>query len=122
MKATFGIAVAALFGIGLTASVVDAQCNITHPKKATTFRSRLVQAMLPCNEPGGNVPNTTTEGGVPACQPPETFNEDAGSPANGWVWGPQSDGSVTIKATNNKYVNILNPLNAGDLAIKLQLN
>ncbi len=78
--------------------------------------------MVSCDNPGGNTPNTTTEAGIASCAPVETFNEDAGSPANGWVWGPPSFGSVKLKASKNKIVDPLNPpANSRDLIVSLNL-
>ena len=121
MERTCRVASLVLLACLLTASTADAQCAYAHPRKAARFRSALTQAMVPCGNVGGNTPNVATEGGVPACKPPETFNEEAGSQENGWVWGPQSYGFVTFKASSNQIVNPLNPLNTQDLIVSLQL-
>ena len=63
-----------------------------------------MQAFVAC---GGaeETPNTTTETGtVPSCYPARTFHENAGSPANGWLWGPKSQGSISLTAGKNKVV------------------
>jgi len=49
------------------------------PKKAASFSANFVQAFVSCGNPGGNPPNAFTEGGIPSCQPPETYDEQAGS-------------------------------------------
>ncbi len=113
-------------GLALLASSApaQAQCAFEHPNKAKTFQVSFVQAFVPCNEPGGNVPNVAANGGlVPACQPPETFNEQAGSPANGWLWGPTSSGTVQIRPGKSKLPpSALNPSgNSGDLLISMNL-
>lgn len=121
MERTSHVVGIALLAFVLTASGAWAQCAIGHPRKAKQFRSALVQAMVPCGNVGGNVPNVATESGVPACQPTETFNEIAGSPPNGWVWGPQSYGKVRFLASKNKLLDPLNPLNTQDLVVSLLL-
>src|SRR5690242_11786085 len=67
---------------------VAAQCafNGPHGSSGTTayFSSTLVRAFVSCGNPGGNTPNATSVGGVPTCQPVETFHQQAGSPAGGW--------------------------------------
>lgn len=69
-----------------------------HPKKATQFKTNLVQAFVACGDIGGNSPNATTEGGIPACSPPQTPNERAGSPTNGWRWDPlKGQGQIQLK-------------------------
>jgi hypothetical protein len=84
-----------------------------HPKKATKFESSLVQAFVGCNNPGGGTPNTTTEGGVPACDV-ETADDRDGNPANGWHWdSSKAYGSVTVY---NRCTG------AGDFGIKLKLS
>jgi hypothetical protein len=86
MKRHWLVAGAAVLALGFSASLASAQCAYQHPKKAKQFAGDFVQAMVSCGNPGGNTPNTTTEGGVPTCQPPESYNEQAGNPANGWRW------------------------------------
>src|SRR3954451_23445972 len=56
---------AAVLVVGISASAALAQCAFEHPKKAGGLKSNFVQAFVSCGNPGGNSPNTTTEGGVP---------------------------------------------------------
>ena len=101
MKRHAIITVAAVLALGFTASMASAQCAFEHPKKAKKFQGSLVQAFVSCDNPGGNASNTTTEGGVTSCKPPETFNEDAGSPADGWTWDEtKGQGSLSFKSAN----------------------
>src|SRR6185369_12963337 len=65
---------AAVLVVGISASSALAQCAFEHPKKAGKFASNFVQAFVSCGNAGGNSPNSTTEGGVPSCKPPETFS------------------------------------------------
>jgi hypothetical protein len=79
----------------------------------------LVQAFVSCNNPGGNSPNATTEGGsVPTCYPAETFHQQALSPPLGWTWGPKSKGDISFKAGKNK---VVHPLNTDPLAVDLYI-
>jgi hypothetical protein len=100
--------------VGLLLSVGAAHaasCPFPHPARAATFRASLVQAFVGCSyDFYGSEPNATTESGIPSCFPAETFNEMAGSPANGWLWGPKSRADVSLKVTD------------GDLAIGLRVN
>jgi hypothetical protein len=137
MKRHLLVALAAVLAVGFTASAVRAQCKYEHPKKAGKLQSNLVQAMVSCGNPGGNAPNAMTEGGVPTCQPPETFNQQAGTPANGWQWNElKAQGKVQFKAkalcTGVSTGTVLppcspaDPLNLGpppsaDLEVKLDL-
>ncbi len=115
-----GLAIAP--ALALTVSAAHAQCAFPHPGKANTFQSGFVSAFVSCGNPGGNVPNDTTEGGVPSCAPPETFNQQAGNPPNGWLWNERKGfGTVRIRPTSNHVVNILNPPDSKDLAVKLVL-
>jgi len=109
--------------LAFTVSAAHAQCAFPHPGKAKTFQSGLVSAFVSCGNPGGNVPNDTTQGGVPSCSPPETFNEQAGSPPNGWLWNiGKGFGTVRLRPTNNKVISILNPPgDTKDIAIKMTL-
>ncbi len=67
-----------------------------HPKKAKQFDSSLVQAYVGCGNINGGIPSTTTEGGIPACEP-ETPNERDGSPSDGWHWdSSKAQGRVKI--------------------------
>jgi hypothetical protein len=120
MKKHILVAGAAVLALGFTASLASAQCAFPHPKKAGALKSSLVQAFVSCNNPGGNTPNSTTEGGVPTCKPPETFNEQAGSPGGGWLWGPSSKGDVSFKAAKNKVPG--QPADSADLAVSLKMS
>lgn len=122
MKKHILFAGAALLALSFSASMASAQtpfCQFQHPKSAKQTKSSLVQAFVSCNNPGGNTPNATTEGGVPTCAPPETYNEQAGSPGSGWLWGPSSKGDITFKSAKNK---VTNDADAGDLAIQLKMS
>ena len=116
-----GLAAAALV-VGFSASA-HAQCAFQHPKKAGKFQSNFVQAFVSCGNVGGNSPNTFAGGGAaPACKPPETFNEQAGSPPNGWLWGPKSSMAVAFKAKKSNVFTTTTPADpdAADLSIQLK--
>jgi hypothetical protein len=114
---------AAVLVVGFAASSANAQCAFEHPKKAGKFQGNFVQAFVSCANVGGNSPNTNTEGGVPTCKPPETYNEQAGSPPTGWEWDEEKgQGQVQFKASKTPPVNILNPPgDTMDLAVKVKL-
>lgn len=109
-----GAAALALGGAGIaSAASVPCAVNYPHPAQAKSIKAALTQAFVSCNNPGGNVPNATTETGtVPTCYPAETFHENAGSPAGGWLWGPKGSGSITFKAGKNKL--LANPSDPND--------
>jgi len=114
----------AVIGLAFTSATAHAflTCPFEHPRSAKQFRSALVQPMIPCNTPGGNTPNTTTEGGVPACQPVEWDNQLDGYPENGWLWGPPTYASITLKAGKNKLLGPLNPYpNSANLYVTLKI-
>ena len=70
-------------------------CDVPHPGKSKGGKIGLVQAYFPCDP---MYANKTTEGGIAACGPPETFHELNGSPSDGVTWDPQdSAGSVQLK-------------------------
>jgi hypothetical protein len=95
------------FGAASIASAASVPCAATfqHPAAAKQIKASLTQAFVSCNNPGGNVPNATTQTGtVPTCYPAETYNENAGSPDSGWTWGPKGKGDITFKAGKNKLV------------------
>ena len=123
MKKHMFVASAAFLALGYTVSIAGAVCNIEHPKKAAGGKMSFVQAMVSCGNFGGNTPNTTTEGGVPACAPPETPHEKNGLTDGGWMWDEaKGQGSVQFKAAKNKVVNPLNPVpNTADLAIQVSM-
>jgi hypothetical protein len=117
------VAGAAVLALGFNASMVSAQCTFPHPKSAKQLKSSLVQAFVSCGNLGGNDPDDSTEGGFPSCTPPESFNEQAGSPSGGWLWGPSGKGDVSFKAGKNKVVHPNNPPNdSADLAVQLKLS
>ena len=128
MKRHLVVAAAAL-AFGFIASGANAQtstdeCGFEHPRKAREVRSSLVQAFVSCGNPGGNAPNDTTEGGVPSCSPPETFNEQGGSPPNGWMWDEsKGQGTARFKAGKNKVQNpVLDPPDdTADVVVSLRL-
>ena len=107
-----------------TASVASAQCAFEHPKKAKKLLVSLVQGYLGCGEPYcyGCV-NTETEGGVPACEPTETFDQQAGTPTGGWRWNElKGMGQVQLKASATFPPNVLNPpSNSADVLIQLKI-
>lgn len=118
-------AAALALGTASIASAAAPACAVTyaHPASAKQVKASLVQAFVSCNNPGGNVPNATTETGtVPTCYPAETYHENAGSPALGWTWGPKGKGDITFKAGKNKVVGPLNTdPTASDLSISLKM-
>jgi hypothetical protein len=113
MKNRVLVAGGALLALAFSSGTGRTQCAFEHPAKAKKFQASLVQAFIGCATYHGasccNEANTTTEAGMPACKPPETFNEVDGSPVHGWLWGPASKGTVSIK-----------PVTA-DLAVSLKL-
>ena len=119
MIATRSLLIALAVGLALigTTSSVDAQCAFAHPKKAKKFQTDLVPAFERCAEPGGPVPNTTTEDGVPACTPVTEF--DNGSKA--WFWdSAKTTGALQMKPAKTK--DPFDPLSSGDIKIQLKLN
>jgi hypothetical protein len=116
---TAGAAVAALSFAGIASAATPCPVTYQHPAKGAKLTSNLVQAFVSCGNPGGNTPNATTETGtVPTCYPAQTFNEKAGSPNAGWLWGPKSSGSIAFKAGKNK---VVDPLNTDPDAIDLYI-
>src|SRR5882672_254220 len=116
-----GLAAAALV-VGFSASA-HAQCAFQHPKKAAKFQGNFVQAFVSCGNVGGNSSNTLAGGGkAPACKPPETYNEQGGSPPNGWVWGKKSSMAVAFKSKKSNVFTTTTPADpdASDLAISLK--
>jgi hypothetical protein len=126
---TAGAAVAALSFAGIASAATPCPFTYQHPAKAAKLTSALVQAFVSCGNPGGNTPNTFTEGGttVPACYPAQTYNEQAGSPNAGWLWGPKSQGTISFKAGKNKITTYdngtkTNPEGAVDLYIQVKIS
>lgn len=118
-------AAALALGVASIASAAAVPCAVTyaHPSAAKQIKAALVQAFVSCGNPGGHVPNATTESGtVPTCYPATTYHENSGSPALGWTWGPKSKGDITFKAGKNKVVHPLNTdPNAVDLSISVKM-
>ena len=119
VKRHFVMASGILLVVGCAAGTAGAQCAFQHPAKAKEVRLSFVQAFVPCE-----APNSMTEMGVQSCESPQTFNELAGSPANGWLWGPNSSGSVSFKVARNKIVDPdFNPSpNTADIRVRINLN
>ena len=106
-----------LLVLGLGADGASAGCDFQHPQKARSLSSSLVQAYLSCYGA-----NTTTEGGISACTPPQTFHQQAGWP-NGWLWDERkATGKVSFKAAKNKVPAFLSQPNTADLAVQLSLS
>src|SRR6185436_2588581 len=94
-------AVAGVLALGFGVSIANAAavpCVVAyeHPAKAAAFKANMVQAFVSCGNTGGNTPNADADGPgtTPTCYPAQTLNEKAGSPANGWHWGPKSAASI----------------------------
>ncbi len=119
----------AIVATTLMTGTATAQCAFSHPKRARQVVLPLVQAFVPCNTdpacaPDGvsRTPNTYTDIGISACQPPQTFNQYAGAPPNGWLWGANGSGTVSFKAATNRIWNGLNPIpNTADVEVRLDL-
>lgn len=112
---------AAVLVVGISASAAMAQCAFEHPKKAGKFQGNFVQAFVSCGNAGGNSPNTTTEGGVPTCKPPETFSEQSGNTASGWSWDEtKGQGQVQFKAVKFAKPPVT-PADSTDLAVKVKV-
>lgn len=103
-----------------------AQCAFDRPNGSTSYSGNfvgtLVRAFVSCNNPGGNTPNSTGAGGVPSCAPVENYNQQAGSPANGWEFRPgTSYGRVIVKRSTGG-VNLPSfPTTTRDAAVTLKL-
>jgi hypothetical protein len=116
MKRT-GVAVSAVLLVAGMTAVASAQCAYQHPRKAQEMKLPLVQAFVPCD-----APNALTHIGVLSCKPPQTFNEYAGSPSNGWLWGPNSSGEISFKPMQNRIQSILNPPDSADISVRIDLS
>ncbi len=111
---------------GASVESAHAQCAFDEPTRngvaySGRFFSTLVQAYVGCGVVGGNTPNTTTIGALPACSPPETGNQQAGSPTNGWRFSQvpnQSYGRVLIQRLNGVFTN---PAGVRDTQIRIEL-
>lgn len=125
MRTLFIAIVAAL----VTPTSVGAQptCEFDRPFASSSytgyFKSSLVRAFVPCNNPGGNTPNATTiTGSVPTCYPVEDFHEQAGSPAGGWEFhSGTSYGTVTVKRAKGVGPNLGFPPPRLDAVIEVKL-
>jgi hypothetical protein len=120
------LAAAVLAAFAAPGTPARAQCSFPHPHKAGKYQASLAQAFLPCvTEPGSSccaTANGTTEGGVPSCAPPETFNDLFGDPPDGWLWSPASSGQVLLKASNTFPTNVLDPpSNSADVLVSLKI-
>lgn len=121
----------AVLVLGFATTSANAQCGFEHPLKSPLDRVKLhnsvqvglIPAFVSCGNVGGNTSNITTEGGVPSCAPPETFNQQAGSPSNGWMWDDgRTYGSLQMYPTKNRLQSPLNPpSNTVDVKVKLNL-
>lgn len=122
------VALTAGLALAFTASLARAACDFEHPKSAGKVQGNFIQAFVSCGNPGGNSPNTSNEGGgVPTCQPPETFNVQAGNPASGWRWDEtKGKGQVIFIAKSKALVVPENPTlnppgDTRDLQVKVKL-
>lgn len=118
------ISAAAVAVLAITTNT-QAQCSFEHPKKAGKYQASLVQAFVSCGNLGGNTPDATTEGGIPSCKPPQTFNEHNGNFSTGWRWDElKGSGSVQLKSAKNKIgLSFLDPPDdTTDVAVSLKLN
>jgi hypothetical protein len=110
--------------VGISASAALAQCAFGHPKKAGKFQSNFVQAFVSCGNPGpgSNSPNSTTEGGVPSCKPPETFSAQSGNTSTGWQWDPlKGQAQVQFKSQKFSKNPAVTPSGSTDLSVKLKV-
>lgn len=113
---------AAVLVVGISASSALAQCAFEHPKKAGKFQSNFVQAFVSCGNAGGNSPNSTTEGNVPSCKPPETFSQQGGNTSNGWSWDEtKGQGQVQFKSQKVSKNPAVTPPNSTDLSVSVKL-
>lgn len=121
--------------IGLLAAFVAAiptplfaQCAFEHPAKAGKIQASLTQAFVFCSPDGtgsgGVLPNDHTEGGIPACSPPETFGQQAGNYTTAWRFHPlKGTGQVQLKTSRAFPPSVLNPPgNSADVAVELKLH
>ncbi len=119
-------AVVTAFALAASAAPAFAQCAFGHPKKAAVFKTSLTQAFLFCDDRYGGEPspNTTTEGGIPACTPPETFDQLSGNPAHGWRFDRSKGiGQVQLNASRAFPVSPLDPPdNSADVRVRLKLS
>lgn len=146
MKHTCSMAIGMMLAVAFTVVKADADCGFMHPATAKEVKVALVQPFVPCGiciynpvagywyegeycgsdadcEPSGicQPGNSATDIGVRSCQPPQTYNELVGSPSNGWLWGPESSGTVSFKAATNRLVGGINPPDTVDVAVRIDL-
>jgi len=106
-----------------TARAAHAQCAFEHPRSAKKLSTSLVQTFYYCGDRGisGDMPpNTTTEGGVPACQPPSPASD---YDVTSWRWNELvGRGRVDLKAVRTFPPDPRNPPdNSADVAVLLKL-
>jgi hypothetical protein len=105
-----------------------AQCSFGHPGKAGKIQTSLTQAFVFCSPDGtgsaGVLPNDATEGGIPACSPPETFGQLSGNYTTAWRFDPlKGTGQVQLKTSSAFPPNVLNPPgNSADVDVMLKLH
>jgi hypothetical protein len=109
-----------------TCTSAYAQCAFDRPtanQSARTgdYRSVLVPAFVSCGNPGGNTPNNTSQGGIPSCSPPETFQQQSGSPPNAWRFSQVPGDSWGRVRLNRQAGSYNNPAGIRDLRIRLWL-
>lgn len=117
--------IATIVVLGAARSPVAAQCLFDRPtapggSKTARFESTLVQGFVICSDFDYH-PNTTTQGGLPACKPPETWDDLAGFSANGWrfdQFGHQSWGRVRLDRVSGAFTN---PPGTRDMRVRLWL-
>lgn len=116
--------------LGLAVGTAGAQqCGFPQPSKAKDIRLSLVPAFISCagacnlcGQDASQTPDTETGVHVPGCSSPKTFNEEGGSPSDGWLWGPKSEGSIRFTAARSKILDPLFPLNTADVRISVKLS
>ncbi|MBI3767336.1 MAG: hypothetical protein HY271_02455 [Deltaproteobacteria bacterium] len=121
-KQLLGGLAAAVLVVGVSASAVHAQCAFQHPVAAGKFAGSFVQAFVSCGNVGGNSPNSNAGGGAaPACKPPETFAQQAGSPSGSWKWGAKGVASISLKSIKQAPpVPAVSPADSSDVKIALK--
>lgn len=110
--------------VAATPTPLFAQCAFQHPRKAGQIQTSLTQAFVACTQFSGYSPNTTTEGGMLACSPPETWGQQAGTYTSAWRFHPlKGTGQVQLKTSSAFPPNVLNPPgNSADVDVKLKLH
>lgn len=74
--------------IGFAVSVITPSCDFNNCK-AKKIKTSMVRAFTPCGEPGGNSVNSSLDGILPACAPPQ--------PLSLYNFKPPCDGSCTVQ-------------------------